>query len=213
MIKSINLSKIFKIGIVLTLLYFLTFLLITCVFSEKLTREELIAVTDIYEEMRPVNQDIKNDFYVDTLLKVLDKQYILNELRKDTLIYSVFVSETAVEMYRTTQSGDKVYQYLKRCHLDFDKFVGLEASSDIFELNESYFLRNSKHIEDINTFGNIMAEILYYENQFLEELQNDKSQVIYSVVISYIVLFVILYLFKYEYLENIINKKQKVKNQ
>jgi hypothetical protein len=71
---------------------------------------------------------------------------------------------------------------------------------------------NSKHIEDINTFGNIMAEILYYENQFLEELQNDKSQVIYSVVISYIVLFVILYLFKYEYLENIINKKQKVKN-
>ena len=209
MIKSINLSKILKIGVVLTLLYFLAFLLVTCVFSDKLTRDELIAVTDIYEEMRPVNNEIKSDFYVDTLLKVLDKQYILNELRKDSIIYSMFVSERAVEMYRTTQSGDKVYQYLRRCHLDFDKFVGLEASSDIFELNESYFLRNSKYIEDINTFGNIMAEILYYENQFLEELQNSKTNTAYAIGISYVVLFGALYFFKFDAVEKMIQKKKK----
>ena len=83
MIKEINIFKILKIGVVLTLLYFLIFLLSTFVFSDKLSREELIAVTDIYEEMIPVNNDIKSDFYVDTLLKVLDKQYILNELRKE----------------------------------------------------------------------------------------------------------------------------------
>ena len=60
MIKEINIFKILKIGVVLTLLYFLIFLLSTFVFSDKLSREELIAVTDIYEEMIPVNNDIKS---------------------------------------------------------------------------------------------------------------------------------------------------------
>lgn len=206
MIKEINIFKILKIGVVLTLLYFLIFLLSTFVFSDKLSREELIAVTDIYEEMIPVNNDIKSDFYVDTLLKVLDKQYILNELRKDSVIYSMSVSERALSMYQSTLDGEKVYQYLSRCHLDFDKFVGLDASSDIFELNESFFLNSSTDVEDLNTFGNLLVEILHNENQFLKELENDKISTISGVVISYIVLFVILYFVKFDSLLNSKNK-------
>lgn len=209
MIKEINILKILKIGVILTLLYFLIFLLSTFVFSDKLSREELIAVTDIYEEMIPVNNDIKSDFYVDTLLKVLDKQYILNELRKDSVIYSMSVSERALSMYQSSLDGDKVYQYLTRCHLDFDKFVGLEATSDIFELNESFFLNSSTNVEDLNTFGNLLAEILYYENQFLKELENSKIIIISSVIISYIVLFVILYFVKFNNLIDNINGLKK----
>ena len=81
--------RLLKIGFVLLLVYLVIGVCHFFVFSDKLTYDELVVVTEYYEEIRPVETSIKSDFYVDTLLKVLDKEYILEELRKDSLTYSI----------------------------------------------------------------------------------------------------------------------------
>lgn len=188
-----NFLKLLKIGFVLLLVYVIITVCHFFVFSDKLTYDELVAVTDCYEEMRPVNDDIKNDFYVNTLLKVLDKEYILEELRKDSLKYSIYVVNRSFELFSESLNANSTAAYVSRCELNFENFVGLENSSELFYLTLSFFQSGSQQVEDFTTFGEFMDEIVSNEYTYLNKISENRNTNMLWFISSYFVLIIFFY--------------------
>lgn len=190
MIKRFSWSNVLKVGLILFLIYLIVILSSLFVFSNKLTNVELAAVTDFYEEIRLTDETIKNDFYVDTILKIADKNIIYEELRRDALLYTLAVSENAFNIYMKDYKGADALAYLNRCKTDFNIFTGLESNVDLIDLHKSFFRADTKTVEDLNTFNNLMLEIVDEEYGYLEDVNTDRVNTVILWVISYVALVV-----------------------
>lgn len=185
--------RLLKIGFVLLLVYLVIGVCHFFVFSDKLTYDELVVVTEYYEEIRPVETSIKSDFYVDTLLKVLDKEYILEELRKDSLTYSIHVINESFKMFTEDLSTAAASNYVRRCYLDFNNFVGLDNTIELFELITSFYADSTQEVEDLETFAKFMDEIVSREYYYLNGVDAERDTNFKIVVSSYFVLLVLFY--------------------
>ena len=185
--------RLLKIGFVLLLVYLVIGVCHFFVFSDKLTYDELVVVTEYYEEIRPVETSIKSDFYVDTLLKVLDKEYILEELRKDSLTYSIHVINESFKMFTEDLSTAAARNYVRRCYLDFNNFVGLDNTIELFELITSFYADSTQEVEDLETFAKFMDEIVSREYYYLNGVDAERDTNFKIVVSSYFVLLVLFY--------------------
>lgn len=202
-LKSEKIVKCLKIMLLLLLLYTIILLCHFFVFSDKLTYDELVAVTDIYEEMQTVNKDIKSDFYRENMLKVLDKQYILEELRKDSLLYALYVNDHAFSVFQTSKEAKTATNYLSRCDLNFSDFVNLEAAEGIIEISKSFFRRNIQTVEILALFTESMDDIIIPEQEYLAEVARVRSIKTLAVCISYFVLVIICYFTDFKKLKSI----------
>lgn len=185
--------RLLKIGFVLLLVYLVIGVCHFFVFSDKLTYDELVVVTEYYEEIRPVETSIKSDFYVDTLLKVLDKEYILEELRKDSLTYSIHVINESFKMFTEDLSTAAASNYVRRCYLDFNNFVGLDNTIELFELITSFYADSTQEVEDLETFAKFMDEIVSREYYYLNGVDAERDTNFKIVISSYFVLLVLFY--------------------
>lgn len=185
--------RLLKIGFVLLLVYLVIGVCHFFVFSDKLTYDELIVVTEYYEEIRPVETSIKSDFYVNTLLKVLDKGYILEELRKDSLTYSIHVINESFKMFTEDLSTFAASNYVRRCYLDFNNFVGLDNTIELFELITSFYADSTQEVEDLETFAKFMDEIVSREYYYLNGVDAERDTNLKIAVSSYFVLLVLFY--------------------
>ena len=185
--------RLLKIGFVLLLVYLVIGVCHFFVFSDKLTYDELVVVTEYYEEIRPVETSIKSDFYVDTLLKVLDKEYILEELRKDSLTYSIHVINESFKMFTEDLSTAAASNYVRRCYLDFNNFVGLDNTIELFELITSFYADSRQEVEDLETFAKFMDEIVSREYYYLNGVDAERDTNFKIVISSYFVLLVLFY--------------------
>lgn len=185
--------RLLKIGFVLLLVYLVIGVCHFFVFSDKLTYDELVVVTEYYEEIRPVETSIKSDFYVDTLLKVLDKEYILEELRKDSLTYSIHVINESFKMFTEDLSTAAASNYVRRCYLDFNNFVGLDNTIELFELITSFYADSTQEVEDLEIFAKFMDEIVSHEYYYLNGVDAERDTNFKIVVSSYFVLLVLFY--------------------
>lgn len=188
-----NFFRLLKIGFVLLLVYIVIGICHFFVFSEKLTYDELVVVTEYYEEIRPVETSIKSDFYVNTLLKVLDKGYILEELRKDSLTYSIRVINESFKMFTEDLSTVAARNYVRRCYLDFNNFVGLDNTIELFELITSFYADSTQEVEDLETFAKFMDEIVSREYYYLNGVAAERDTNLKIAVSSYFVLLVLFY--------------------
>lgn len=209
-----GLFKVLKIGFVLALVYLIIGVSHFFVFSDKLTYDELVVITEYYDEIRPVENSIKSDFYVDTLLKVLDKQYILEELRKDSLTYGISVVDKSFEIFKDTLVARTAEQYVYRCYLDFDNFVGLENTQDLFDLAVSFYSSSGQAVEDLETFATFMDEIVSKEYTYLNKVSESRHTTMTRVGISYFVLIFFFYFIDInKVLNSVTTKVNKIKKE
>lgn len=188
-----SLFRFLKIGFVLLLVYIVIAVCHFFVFSDKLTYDELVLVTEYYEEIRPVDKSIKSDFYVDTLLKVLDKKYISEELRKDSLTYSIYVANVSFKTFTETLNARTTAEYVSRCYLNFDDFVGLENSQELFDLLTSFYLDSNQEVADLETFATFMDEIVSREYFYLNGIASERNSALLYVGLSYVVVLLACY--------------------
>ena len=188
MIKKFRFLNFLKTAILLLLIYLIVILCTLFVFSDKLTYQELVAVSDFYEEIRLTDKDIKNDFYVDNIVKIIDKDIVYEELRKDALLYTLKISENAFEMYLRNYEGAEALAYLNRCDTNFDVFKDLECNNELIELYKSFFRADTKTIEDLDTFNELMLDILTPEYEYIDAVVSTRQSTIIICIITYIVL-------------------------
>lgn len=185
--NSLNFQKCF----ILLFVYILFSLIICFGFSNKLNTDEFNAVKDIYTEMRYVNGDIKSDFYVNNLIKVLDKSYILDELRNDSLIYTVTVSQNAFTMLSYGDTSKEIVGYLNRCNLNFKDFVNLDNTVSLFNLNLEFFQSFTDDVENLEIFSKKMNEIIENEESLLQESIGNRYLICFLAILSYVSLLII----------------------
>ena len=179
-------KNIIYLGIIFLMIYLIGLTCVFCVFSDKLSIEELKAVDNIYTEMRAVNPDIKSDFYVKNVIKIVDKQYVLEELRKDSLLYSIYVNEQMMNMLLDGWQISQVKAYVFRCDLDFEIFNNLEPATKLFDVYRDFVNTYNADLEFLNLLSEEMTEIVYAEEFNLREIRNDRILVGLLIVSSYI---------------------------
>lgn len=191
MIKRFSFRKLLKVALVLFLIYLISILSVLFVFSDKLTYTELVAVTDFYEEIRLTDDTLKSDFYIDTLIKIIDKEIVYEELRKDALLYSLKVSENAFEIYSYKYSGADALAYLNRCDVNFDVFNGLECNEELLELHKSFFRADNKSVEDLNTFNELLVDIIDPEYIYLDDIGIERTRSALIIAVSFVLLTIV----------------------
>ena len=171
---------------VLLIIYIIISICVLFVFSDKLNMEEIKAVDGIYTEMRNVDNSIKNDFYLNTLVKLVDKEYVMEELRRDTLLYAISVNEKAMSMLLEGWTYSDVRSYIYRCDLDFDMFNNLEPAAELFDLYREFFNNFSEDVDGLNILSAEMSKIVYEEELQLREISNIRNIKVFIVCVSYI---------------------------
>lgn len=156
--------------LILFLIYFLIFSVFSFM-SPHLKTEELNAVIELYDEMSRVKNDLKSDFFVHKFLKYVNKDYVVEELHRDTLLYSIEVNNRLLDLlgvYNKTQ----LEKFIKNCNLDFDKFVGLDTPVELFEEYNRFVRLNSLEIEDLAEFQENFDNIIVEEYQYIQHFTN-----------------------------------------
>lgn len=178
-------------GIVLLGIYLILGLIICFGLSNKLNSEEYEVVSNMYREMRYVDMGIKSDFYNQTLIKYLDKDFILEELHRDSLIYSVVVSENAFTMLSNEIVPSDIRSYISRCELNFEDIVGLETPTKLFDLYREYFSSFTDNIENLEVFSKKMTEIVQEEQVLISKTDSVRFIIGLLVIASYMGIFVL----------------------
>lgn len=178
-------------GIILLGIYLILGLIISFGLSNKLNSEEYEVVSNIYREMRYVDMGIKNDFYGQSLIKYLDKDFILEELHRDSLIYSVVVSENAFTMLSNEIVPVDIRSYISRCELNFEDIVGLETPTKLFDLYREYFSSFTDDIENLEVFSKKMTEIVQEEQVLISKTDSVRFIIGLLVIVSYMGIFVL----------------------
>lgn len=165
------------------------------VFSKKLSDNEYKTIESFYTEMRQVEPSIKNDFYVNKLLKVLDRDIILSEFKKDALIYSLTIVGSSIDLYLDGYSFDYVCKYIKRCNLSklggFSTFVGLSNADKMIEVTESYFSTVSDNEDRLESFETEIDKLSVPLEEESLEWENTKKTFCIFVISAYFVLLII----------------------
>lgn len=149
-----KLKKLLRNSLIFFLIYTIIIIMNLFVFSNKLSIDELTAVTNLYKEMCLVDNNIQSDFYVNNLIKVLDRDIILEELGNDTMEYSIVVSQESFSQYQSFENSvQRALFYLNNCDLNFENFVGTENSVEVFEITREYFQLNTQSVEGLSEYA------------------------------------------------------------
>ena len=203
-LKSLGLK-----AIILFIIYSIVLICSNFIFTNKLNSQELQAVNGIYKEMRKVNSDIRSDFYISKMITLLDKKVVLENLRIDSLYYSVNVSEKAFTMLLENLDNEAVEKYIQRCDINFEDFVGLEASENLFILYRAYFDDFTYSTESLGALEKYMVEILEPEDAIIGEINNSRTIKNLFILSSYII--ILLIWSNYKFILDGVGKVNKVK--
>lgn len=167
---------------------FFIYILLFSVFSltsNHLKTEELNAVVELYEEMNEVKNDLKSKFYVHKILKYVNKDFVVEELHRDTLLYSIEINNKLLgllNLYNRTQ----LENFINNCNLDFDKFVGLETPIKLFEEYKRFIKLNSLDIDDLAEFQKNFDTIVVNEYNYIQSFTRTRNLKISIVIFSYL---------------------------
>ena len=89
----------------------------------------------------------------------MDRTYILEEFKKDALIYSLTVTDNAIDMLLNDRTYDSILNYLSVKHLEFSKFKGVSFAEDIIVLNEDFFKQKTRDEQVLDEFYDNISEI------------------------------------------------------
>lgn len=177
--------------------------------SNKLTTEEYNIVSNLYREMQYVDEDIKNPFYTDYLLRIIDRDIVLQELKKDSLTYTVVVSNNMFSMLSSGMTSNEVYSYISRCDIEFSKLVGLETSEQLFKLYRDFLDSYIEDVDYLNTFGESMYNLVEADQEYLNGVVIERSLYGFLIIFVYIGLYVVY--IKYLDKKKFINLYKKIK--
>lgn len=170
------------------LFLFFIYILLFSVFSltsNHLKTEELNAVVELYEEMNEVKNDLKSNFYVHKILKYVNKDFVVEELHRDTLLYSIEINNKLLgllNIYNRTQ----LENFINNCNLDFEKFVGLETPIKLFEEYKRFIKLNSLDIDDLVEFQKNFDTIVVNEYNYIQSFTRTRNLKISIVIFSYL---------------------------
>lgn len=188
------------ISIVIFSILFVSFYAIV---TSPLSDLEYKTISNMYNRMRVVDNTIKNDFYVEVGLRVLDRDIIEKQLRGDAIIYCLKVSDNVIEMIEIGRTKKFISDYLNRCSISFDKISSLDSASELYE---NIVMFNSMYIpseEYLAIFGTQIGEIVEKEEK---ELLNVGLQLRVYICLIF-VFYLIVYAFSLKYIENRITLK------
>lgn len=150
----------FKKAIIMLFIFCLFAGLFNCVFTSKLSEKEYLRIRYFYNEMKCVNPDLKSDFYVEHLLKCLDRDKILTSMKKDALIYSLTVTENAFDLLMDNKTYSYVSSYLERCYLPFSEIVSLSFAESLIVNAQDYFRVGTDSEDVLEVYSNTFNEIV-----------------------------------------------------
>lgn len=183
-----------KVGLKTFIIFFFIYIFVVGFifvgFSNKLTTEEYDVVSNMYREMQYVDDDIKNTFYTNYLLKIVDREIVLQELKKDSLTYSIVVSDNMFSMLSLGMTTKDVYSYISRCDINFSKLVGLETSEQLFKLYRGFLDSYVEDVDYLNTFGESLYKLVESDQDYLKSITFERSLYGLLLVVGYIGLYV-----------------------
>lgn len=183
--------KAICISLVIFLLFGLSYYFITC---DRLTDNEYKEVSKLYSRMSRVDDSIKNEFYRDFALKYLDREFVLEELRKDTLEYSLIINERLIDKLIAGSVRSEILKYISNCDLDFENFKGLNVSTELFDLYRTFGNTYLPKEEYFEIFANEVLEIVKDEQEYILSVQKNRGLKIFVYSLLYLLLCVFVYL-------------------
>ena len=84
--------------------------------------------------------------------------------------------------------NESVEKYIQRCDINFEDFVGLEASENLFTLYRAYFDDFTYSTESLEALEKYMTEILESEDAIISEINNNRTLNKVILVCSFIVI-------------------------
>lgn len=172
---------------VILLFVFLLFIMGIVLLSPKLSNSEYITISKLYKDMRAVDDSIKSDFYVDNVLKIASRNYVLEEMHRDSLLYTVAVNKNALELMDYSKVS-RVLKYIRERDLDFDRFVDLDAVIELFDVYEGFFSIYHYDSEDLIQYSKDIDSIVQKELQYIQDFTNKRNITNIIIVFSYIVI-------------------------
>ena len=207
--KRVSLLKDIIIkAVVFFIIYAIGISLYSFVFTNKLSDAEYFRLRYFYISMKEVDREIKSDFYVDKLLRVIDRNYILKEFRRDSLVYSLLVTDTAFEMYMENRDVRLIRDYIDRCYLTFSEIVGASKAETLLQKARIFFrmsVNSDEELEDYNRY--LEKEIIPLQEKITLQDRNSHIKQV-CVVASYFVLVILLVVFREQVSKSIGKFKQ-----
>ena len=173
--------KAICISLVIFLLFGLSYYFITC---DRLTDNEYKEVSKLYSRMSRVDDSIKNEFYRDFALKYLDREFVLEELRKDTLEYSLIINEKLIDKLIAGSVRSEILKYISNCDLDFENFKGLNVSTELFDLYRTFGNTYLPKEEYFEIFANEVLEIVKDEQEYILSVQKNRGLKIFVYLLQ-----------------------------
>ena len=190
--KGIKLIKSFILSIVIFSILFSCFYSLT---TNRLNENEYNTISNMYSRMRSVNSSIKSDFYIEKGLKILDRKIISEQLKGDSIVYCLSVSDNIMEMIKLDRDKQYIKDYIGRCDLSFNKVVGLETSQELFDVLYQFNLTYLPNDDYLQLFGDDLVKIVEKGNMEIEHVALKNKIYISLVILCYILFFVLCYIF------------------
>ena len=188
--KNIELKDYFINALILLAAFILVGTVYVFNFCNTLSEKELSEIKAVYTEMNTVDRSIKSEFYLNTVIKYLDRQVVLEELRHDAVRYSIIVSENAFEMLQNDFAMDTITGYLYRCNLDFEKFVGLDDAVNIYNLTEDYFINFEDDVDGLTEYSQELNDIVNPVEEEYTDIVRSRGAIVAFILVLYVVLLI-----------------------
>lgn len=195
--------KVIQKVLIVLLVYILVILSVLFVFSSKLSNDEYEVISEVYIEMHLRQNNIKNDFYINNLLKILDRNIILEELKSDGLYYLVNQTTNAFDMILKGYKSDYIVGYLDRSNINFDAFNKTEYLTNIQELNYFFFNNYDESDENLNVYISYFDSIVSEAEKEINQVKVVRILYIIGIFISFLIINI---------LWNLVYIKKKLKN-
>lgn len=188
--KNIELKDYFINALILLAAFILVGTVYVFNFCNTLSEKELSEIKAVYTEMNTVDRSIKSEFYLNTVIKYLDRQVVLEELRHDAVRYSIIVSENAFEMLQNDFAMETITGYLYRCNLGFEKFVGLDDAVNIYNLTEDYFINFEDDVEGLTEYSQELNDIVNPVEEEYTDIVRSRGAIVAFILVLYVVLLI-----------------------
>ena len=187
-IIKLNIKKILVLLLAVSCLVLLFFVCKMFVFTEKISDDEYVIINEMYSEMCRVESDLKPMQYYNEKIKKLDKQYVSDELIKDTYLYCVSVVNRGFEMFEQDYDSVSVYRYFARCNLDFTRIKALDFADNVFILSEAYFRSFQDDEEVLGQYAVYLDGILSPVSEEIVKIEQERVSEKKTALIWYIVI-------------------------
>lgn len=192
MLKGIKIIKSLIVSVVLFSILFSCFYTMT---TNRLNGSEYEVISNMYSRMRAVDSSIKNDFYVEKGLKILDRKIISEQLKGDSIVYCLSISNNIMEMIKLDRDKKYIKDYIGRCDLAFDKVVGLETADELYDTLYQFNLTYIPDEEYLQIFGDDLVRIVEKGNEEIKHVATKNKVYASLICLCYILLFIFSYIF------------------